>query len=744
MSKLLQLRKIDIYLIVLIFFPLLIVLPYLNGYWRLADDAYDSTLVIWRYQQRVLGLGEWPYWSSNEGIGKPLSLSIGTGIFFPLQLLWGQIMGWTDRSYVVFITLLLFIGELSAYGFIRILGYSKRTALFFAVAFVGNGFIISYFSNPYVIIPILFWPLLGIFLVRIIKEENFVLNLKNAVLLAFSLVLIETGGYPLTKLFIYLATFFIYLAYTKEHSSKFKIYKFKALLVAALLSLLISSPSVVSQFDLIKYADRTHDDIYKDYTHGSPSNLFTLGTMLIPLQFLARDTVQIGTGWLERSWWIGTITLLLFSFWPLKYSFLVKKTKFLILIALLFFLFSLGGHSFFREMISFFVPIFNSLRMSSMARVIPMIYLIFAATLVFNSFANKSSDLKLRKYNFRNSAAKIPLDFASLRARYLTFKERGIYLLILSVFLYLGVSAYFAYQIRELKIDSIDLFLIKETGVRYEIMQVLFYILSATVIILNRALFYKKRSWVVVALFLHCLNLADFSYGFRRVVAKEVSPEKRSEFVMNNAPDFELSKKQDNERSIKIIGEGEEWRSWDGNDKALYAYHPPYHNDLWNAVRSPKTYPKLGKLVDCIGSLEEGLGKKDNYPSMSEGSPRDFEHSTLNIQGYSCEGQSFVIERWFGNKIIVSGSGPSSAMIGIHDLYMRGWKAKINGVSTPIYKVYDYLKGVIVPGGGISWKIELEYKERFFPTLWYVSIIGVALSLLALVISFRFQQKADK
>src|SRR4051812_17857352 len=89
----------------------LVLLPYIFGHWRLADDAYMQYLPTWLHQQWSIQLAhEWPQWLLNCGIGQPASLSVGASWFYPPQIIWGQLVGWSEVSFLYYVLLHLICG----------------------------------------------------------------------------------------------------------------------------------------------------------------------------------------------------------------------------------------------------------------------------------------------------------------------------------------------------------------------------------------------------------------------------------------------------------------------------------------------------------------------------------------------------------------------------------------------------------------------------------------------------------
>jgi hypothetical protein len=663
-----------IFAAVFLAFAFCLLLPYLGGHWRLADDSYENTVPVFSFVERVLRGGEWPHWNLNEGLGKPFAINAGVQIFYPVALVWGLVVGWSEWSYLFFLLLHLWAGGWLAAAFGRKLGFTTPGAVVLGLAFVGNGYVLGLLSNPSLLVPVLLAPLLGITLVELHSPRPRVAWATRW--LAVALVLIETGGYPLTKILVFASVGAIYLALTWKRGPAWK-----PILLASAVALAISAPEWVQTLRAMGASDRMASDIYSDVTYGSPTSFLSLGTLLFPSSFLRRDDFQLGAVWLERSWWVGTLTLgLIFAGLS---SGKLKLTKYRAagVVALVALLFSMGGHSFVRELFSDLLPLLAHLRFANGARLIPMAFLAFAAAAALTALEGGAQG--------RSSEKPPEKDPAVARAWAAFGLACG--LLALS-------SADWHGRASELYFDA-------ATGWKVDVLHAAFYPLLAWTAYRLRWELGAWR-WPVLVAALQFLSLADAGYSFRHLIAKP------SDRPPGRWERFTYASPQPNERSTKRWLDGDDWISWQGNKKVLRAYSEPGFASLKPALADPRIEKLSSTLVSCQDDAQAVIGLPAPVP-------------------YSCQGLEFRIDRYFGERIELSGSGPKPALIVVHDFNDPRWHATLDGAEMPIFTAYGWLKAAAVPATppGERWHLVFEYREPAFA--WLLAVSGAGLLALA-------------
>jgi hypothetical protein len=83
----------------------------------------------------------------------------------------------------------------------------------------------------------------------------------------------------------------------------------------------------------------------------------------------------------------------------------------------------------------------------------------------------------------------------------------------------------------------------------------------------------------------------------------------------------------------------------------------------------------------------------------------------------------------------VEAEGPCPGLLVLTDAYDPGWRARVNGVETPVRRVNYVQRGVLVPAGKIS--VDFEYRPAWFAPLLALSGLGWLASLVAFAAGAR-------
>jgi hypothetical protein len=89
-----------------------------------------------------------------------------------------------------------------------------------------------------------------------------------------------------------------------------------------------------------------------------------------------------------------------------------------------------------------------------------------------------------------------------------------------------------------------------------------------------------------------------------------------------------------------------------------------------------------------------------------------------------------IIEQYDTDRIVVRTNvfgGPGFLVLS--DQYFPGWKAFVDGKETPIYKVHEIIRGIVIPEG--EHKVEFVYR----PWKIYISIFIGAVTLVACLVA---------
>jgi hypothetical protein len=539
----------------------LVLLPYLFGHWRLADDAYMLYLPNWLHQQWSIQLaGEWPQWLLNGGLGQPANVSVGGSWYYPPQIVWGQLVGWSELSFLYYVLLHLMCGFYLAARLGLRSGLTQLGSLFFAMAFTANGYVIGLLSNPALIFPYLFWPGLILGLMDLHSTEAGATERAIRKIALFSF-LIEVSGYGLTKMLLILATGTAYWAMARTPGTIVGGLRLKPLLTGVMIAVIASAPEWVTTFEAVPLMDRMGTDIYDEFTYHSPVNFLSFATLILPSYFLKREIYQLGMLWLERSWWVGSLTLAVI-FGAMRAGVLsIRRLHVAVLVSLVALFYAMGGHMVFRELIAWALPPFRHVRHSNNARFVCMAFLAFLGGWAFSALERR-----------RPKGPKEP--------------QRNAVAIAWGAFLVLtAVTAATEFKSR---VVPAKLYLDSAAGWKVGVLHTAFFLLLAYTAFALKTVFLGRWKWPAIVVFLQFLTLADAGYAFRHVTAKE-------EPLRAVAP-FHIPSPQPNERSLQL--EGEDLVNWH-RKPTLHVYNPPSHRLLAPAVADPGVKQLLGSLVSC-------------------------------------------------------------------------------------------------------------------------------------------------
>ncbi len=657
-----------------------LLLPYLSERWHLADDAYYGVVPAMLLQARTLAEGMWPHWNLNVGLGQPWSTYIGGGLFYPPQPLWTLLVGLSEVKYVWYVLMHLAAGGWLAADFARRIGLSNRAGLFFALTFIGNGVMIGFFQNPCLLIPMVFWPLLGSGLLAIHDTEK---GSRRAGIrmITIALFAIEVGGYPLSKAIIFSSTALVYLAMARAPGTWAGGIPWRSLGVACLAAILMSSPEWMTTIAVLPLLDRVARDIYDHSLYHNVSNFLQLGTLVFPAQFIERNKPQLAIMHLERSWWIGALTLPLILAAGRNMKLGLTRYRAVIAVCVAAFLFALGGHSFLRDSVNYLVPLFASMRHAHLGRLPVYAFLPFLAAVAFQ---------ELERADPRTARAKSA--------------AQSVTLLWVA---FLAACAVAALSEADRFVLPHELYLDPSTGWKSGALHFSFYLLLAysawAVGTSAKSGLVLGVPWAWLVLGIQFASLADLGYAHRFLISM-----RGDQRIKEVDLDFRVSRPQENSRSVVPPFTGSDWFSWEGNVKVLNAYVNPEHRWFAPAKSDPMIAPLLSTLVSCQENARVVLG------APTESQPL-----------HSCQGAAIRIDSYFGNVIQVSGLTQASAIVVAHDLYDTRWTATVDGAPAQLRRAFNYFKAVEVPPG--RWTVRFEYRDPLFPALWFSAAAGALL-----------------
>jgi hypothetical protein len=534
-----------------------LVLPYLGGHWRLEDDTVYLCLPTLLLHARTLAEGMWPLWNPNAGFGQPWALTPGSGIFYPPQILWGLLVGWSETKYVGYVLVHLALGTRLAAGFGHRAGLTPAAALFFALSYVGCGYLTGMYSSYSLLIPNLWWPLLGTALIELHDSRSD--QRRASWKLAAALFAIESVGYPLTKLIIYSTTAAVAILLTRGRTAWRPI----ALVTAGVV--LLSAPEWYTTLEALPLSGRIAEDIYDDAIYHNVANFLQLATLVLPAQFMERNQFQLGIMHLERSWWLGTLPLALLAIAGSRGLLPLRRYRAPIAVSLVAFLLALGGHSFAREAASWALPLLGHLRQFHLPRIAILALAAFLGALALDALRPSRPGTSPR---------------------------------VSTVWIaFLGLCTVAALSEADHPVHASSMYLDPASGWKMGALHALFYLCLAFTAYRRRELLPSWLGWQAAIVAIHFLCMADMAYAFRHLIAV------RSSAPLHPVTDepFRPASPQPNERSTKRWFDGSDWYTWEGNRKVLNAYIVPLHRRHTEALADPEAARLGSTLASCDG-----------------------------------------------------------------------------------------------------------------------------------------------
>lgn len=116
------------------------------------------------------------------------------------------------------------------------------------------------------------------------------------------------------------------------------------------------------------------------------------------------------------------------------------------------------------------------------------------------------------------------------------------------------------------------------------------------------------------------------------------------------------------------------------------------------------------------------------------------EDAPPHLTGYSNGENTFYIDRSENEEVVISAQTDSKSIFILTDTYYPGWKCYVNAVETPIYRVNNCMRGIMLNGG--TSKIVFRFEPDIFKAGASISAIAAFLSLAA--IGFLKRKKTNR
>lgn len=368
----------------LIFFkyPILLLIISILGYWGtlyyapiydLADQFFPSRHFMFECIHHHI----FPLWNPYQSLGLPIHADPQANTFYlPLWILsfFGE---YSPMMWGVEFILHAFCGGLGFYFLFKRLISNKLISFLIAVCYMMSGFYVANMQHLSWIIAATWMPWIVHGFIRIFTEPS----LKNACFLALSSSLMFTGAYPgfillcILLFSVYLLFYFIKNIFKKNTPYLKKITLF--LFITLIFSILLSSPALISLFEVKEYMTR---GLALDYDKTSsvvftPQSLISLLYPYISTSNAAFIQTDISMG----NIYIGIFTLIfaVVGLWQKK----TIELKIFLWWCFVCFLLSFGYYLPFHKWAFYIIPFINLIRIPAMFRLFTIMGLLILAVI---------------------------------------------------------------------------------------------------------------------------------------------------------------------------------------------------------------------------------------------------------------------------------------------------------------------------------------------------------------------------
>ncbi len=365
---------------------LLLLLITLVAYWPLPFHIFslknDALVYFLPYRYHIseaIQNGYFPWWNPYLYTGLPLHSDIQSGVWNPVVMFISLFTRYNLAVLQWELLFYLFIAALGMFKLVKEFNNSTVTAVIAATAYLCCGFMTDSGSIIPWITSAAYLPFVFLYFYRLLNNPV----LKTALKLSLALSLLLTAGYPsffIYCLYILLIGFIVWLVRHYKKRSVKPLFLFSGITV--LVFILIVSPAVLSWWDFFDY-----------YERGSGTSLDRIQTNAFPpfssLSYLLPSAVSKSHPLLQTDLTARNAStgIFIFLFFLLALAGKLKPVyKFISVLTLFSFLFSLGDATPIREWCHRFLPFMNTFRHPASIRVVTSIGIILIAAPALNGF----------------------------------------------------------------------------------------------------------------------------------------------------------------------------------------------------------------------------------------------------------------------------------------------------------------------------------------------------------------------
>ena len=696
-----------------VFFPIVTIIvlwPLSLGIYSLKNDILTYYYPIRILASDAINTNSLPLWTPYINMGYPLHGDLQSNAWNPVVWLFSLLTNYSLYGFHLEILFYFILAGVGFYFLCKDIGVRTSVALSLGLAYELSGPLLDNVQFFTVFTSSCYLP----FILLFFRRSMINLKFKDAALTGFFLYLLLTGGYPS----IFIGTFYLLLAYYVYFIVSGKIdfkqlykYLLSAFYISAIF-LVLSLPAIASFTEMIKHIGRGKEQKLS-FIFENSTTILSLFSIISPFSTTS-ELAGLETNVLMRSIYIGLIPLVILVEGLLnkriRYS---SETKFFLIAAILFLLFSLGDNFVIRELAYYTLPYMKYFRH-------PATFRLFATFLLLMVVA---SHLTLKNETARN---------------YGLIKNIVIAITLVLVLSLLITSTFDSkYSLKELAL-LFPAFDLKDIT----FFQKLLFQAPIIALVLSLTLYackhHQKFKFIFYISMLDVFLAAQFNLPVTVIGAKKMST--IEEYVATPIDRYPVEKLQSiNENSrnsldiSKTIGSTMVYQKQIGRNSYfitpgnLITQNTFYKSELRKIVFEFLVVYFADTIVTQLPTSIIHHTKKlafiENLPNNYDNMP--FEGNTGNLH---------VKANMFWLRV----STEKASTLILQQNFYPGWHAYIDEKETPIMKANLAFMAINIPEG--NHEIKFLYKPKLIYKLWVISTAALIALMLFLFISLFFTE----
>lgn len=331
---------------------------------------------------------EIPFWTPFINMGYPLHADMQSGAWNPILWIFGFFTNYNLAAFHFELLVYLALGGIGFYYLSKEHGWNKPTAFIMAIAYEFCGPIIDSIQFTSVVSAACYIPFIFLFFRRLLHHQQ---PAVNALLTAFFLYLLFTGGYP--ALFIItlylLAALLLFAFFSALNKAAFIKRIILPVLIISWVFILLSLPAIISFLNHIHFIDRGKQQNLDFVLDNSmpPTCMFSF---ISPFSTTAKS-LFFDTDTLMRNIYIGIAPLIFLIYTVCSKAFRNKKvTRFYLITTLVLFGLAWGSHFFLRQLAYYILPLMDTFRHSALFRLFGVIFSLLTAGFAVDEWGKQS------------------------------------------------------------------------------------------------------------------------------------------------------------------------------------------------------------------------------------------------------------------------------------------------------------------------------------------------------------------